>query len=318
MTHTLSCLRFLNAAQFTSGAVIAEQLGLSRASVSTALAAAEDFGITLERRHGAGYRLSQPLDWLDAARIQAALGTGSALRVAVLPRTDSTNKRLTSEPAHGHVLAAEWQDTGRGRMGRSWQGTLGGSLLFSLCWTFPGGANTLAGLPLAVGSMLADTLAAAGVAGIRLKWPNDLLLDTAEHGCRKAGGILIEIAGDAMGPVSTVIGIGINLDAPRVSDQAVAGLREGGLVLDRNALLSQLLAALEAGLQRFESEGFAAFRSHWEARHAWAGASVNVVDPAGNARHGILTGLTGDGALRLAGADGETIIHAGDVSLRRA
>ncbi|SMC28587.1 BirA family transcriptional regulator, biotin operon repressor / biotin-[acetyl-CoA-carboxylase] ligase [Andreprevotia lacus DSM 23236] len=317
MTHTLACLRFLNASSFTSGADIADRLGLSRASVSTALADSEAFGIALERRHGAGYRLTQDIDWLDAAAIQAALGPASHLRVEVLPRTDSTNKRLTAEPAHGRVLAAEWQDNGRGRMGRSWQGQLGGSLLFSLCWTFPGGANTLAGLPLAVGSMLAETLADCGVAGIKLKWPNDLLLEITQNGGRKAGGILIEIAGDAMGPVSTVIGIGLNLTAPRVADQAVAGLHEGGLTLSRNALLARLLGSLEAGLQRFAQNGFSAFRSQWEARHAWAGASVNVLDPAGGMRQGLLLGLTSEGALRLQTEAGETIIHAGDVSLRR-
>lgn len=318
MNHTLACLRFLNASSFTSGADIADRVGLSRASVSTALAASEDFGIALERRHGTGYRLNQDIDWLDAADIQTRLGSASNLRVEVLPRTDSTNKRLTAEPAHGRVLATEWQDSGRGRMGRSWQSQLGGSLMFSLCWTFPGGANTLAGLPLAVGSMLAEALADCGVTGIKLKWPNDLLLEVSHNGGRKTGGILIEIAGDAMGPVSTVIGIGLNLAAPRVADQAVAGLLEGGLTLPRNVLLARLLTALETGLQHFSLNGFSAFRSQWEARHAWAGASVNVLDPAGGVRQGTLLGLTSEGALRLQTEAGETIIHAGDVSLRRA
>ncbi|WP_035055897.1 biotin--[acetyl-CoA-carboxylase] ligase [Andreprevotia chitinilytica] len=319
MTHTLACLRFLNATSFTSGSGIADALGLSRASVSTALAEAEHFGVTLERRHGAGYRLTQDIDWLDAERIQQLLGKRSILQFATAPSTDSTNKRLAADPAHGRVLAAEWQDAGRGRMGRSWQGKLGGSLLFSLCWTFPGGANTLAGLPLAVGSILADALTHAGVGVIQLKWPNDLLLDANSSGAKKTGGILIEITGDAMGPVSTVIGIGLNLDAPDAKlDQPATGLREGGLMLDRNTLLAQLLAALEAGLTRFAAEGFAAFRANWEAHHAWTGATVNVLDPAGSIRHGVLLGLTSDGALRLGTSDGETIVHAGDVSLRRA
>ena len=312
MNHTLACLRHLSADQFVSGALIADALGLSRASVSTALAATEEFGITLERKHGVGYRLATHVDWLDAKIIRQHLPSHSVLDISVLERTDSTNKQMLAQPRHGQVLAAEWQDGGRGRMGRRWQGRLGGSLMFSLGWAFAGGAPTLAGLSLAVGCIVAETLAACGVSDMALKWPNDLLIGPA-----KTGGILIELAGDALGPAYAVIGIGINILAPAVDvNQNATGLREHGLALTRNDLLARLLERLEQGLEEFARNGFEVFRNRWEAHHIWQGRPVNLLSPDGSTLPGIARGVTAQGALRLETSSGERIIHAGDVSLR--
>ncbi len=82
-----------------------------------------------------------------------------------------------------------------------------------------------------------------------LKWPNDLLLGNA-----KAGGILIELTGDALGPAYAVIGIGLNILAPAVDVAQVAtGLRDHGLRLTRNDVLARLLERLEQGWKSFRA-----------------------------------------------------------------
>lgn len=312
MPRLIPALRLLDAAHFTSGKTIAERLGVSRASVSTTLARAEEYGVALERRHGAGYRLVRPVEWLDAAAI--ALAPNSALALEIVDQTESTNRALLAAPRHGRVLAAEWQSGGRGRMGRKWHGALGGSLLFSLAWTFPDGPAQLAGLPLAVGAAIARAIEATGVAGIGLKWPNDLLLPAG-----KVGGILIEMQGDALGPAQVVIGIGLNLRLPDDAlDQPAAALENAGLALDRNALFGRILAELEATLVRFAAEGFAPLRAEWEAHHVWQGQSAEVHLPDGSRLPGVIAGVADDGSLRLS-VDGQIrLIHSGDVSLRRS
>lgn len=312
MPRLIPALRLLDAAHFTSGKTIAERLGVSRASVSTTLARAEEYGIALERRHGAGYRLVRPVEWLDAAAI--ALAPNSALALEIVDQAESTNRALLAAPRHGRVLAAEWQSGGRGRMGRKWHGALGGSLLFSLAWTFPDGPAQLAGLPLAVGAAIARAIEATGVAGIGLKWPNDLLLPAG-----KVGGILIEMQGDALGPAQVVIGIGLNLRLPDDAlDQPAAALENAGLALDRNALFGRILAELEATLVRFAAEGFAPLRAEWEAHHVWQGQSAEVHLPDGSRLPGVIAGVADDGSLRLS-VDGQIrLIHSGDVSLRRS
>ena len=312
MPRLIPALRLLDAAHFTSGKTIAERLGVSRASVSTTLARAEEYGVALERRHGAGYRLVRPVEWLDAAAI--ALAPNSALALEIVDQAESTNRALLAAPSHGRVLAAEWQSGGRGRMGRKWHGALGGSLLFSLAWTFPDGPAQLAGLPLAVGAAIARAIEATGVAGIGLKWPNDLLLPAG-----KVGGILIEMQGDALGPAQVVIGIGLNLRLPDDAlDQPAAALENAGLALDRNALFGRILAELEATLVRFAAEGFAPLRAEWEAHHVWQGQSAEVHLPDGSRLPGVIAGVADDGSLRLS-VDGQIrLIHSGDVSLRRS
>lgn len=315
MPKLISCLRELDTARFTSGEEIAQRLGISRASVSTILSRAEDRGVHIERRHGLGYRLGRDIEWLDITQIRSELDPASVLDIERIDITDSTNRTLLADPRHGRVLAAEWQNGGRGRMGRKWLGTLGGSLLFSLAWTFPEGPAQLAGLPLAIGTALARAIEASGVAGIGLKWPNDLLLPTG-----KAGGILIEMQGDALGPAQVVIGIGLNLyrpDGVGPLDQPVAALADYGLQCGRNSLLGQLLAELERTLPRFAREGFAPLRSEWEKHHVWQQQLAVVHLPDGRTLAGTLLGVSDEGALRMQ-VDGESrLIHSGDVSLRK-
>lgn len=316
MLKLIACLRQLNADRFTSGETVADTLGISRASVSMTLSRAEAYGISLERRHGLGYRLQAPIEWLDPQSVMACLPSESALEIKITDNIESTNRALLMTPEHGRVLAAEWQSGGRGRMGRTWQGVIGGSLLFSLAWTFPEGPAQLVGLPLVVGVALSRAILAAGVAEISLKWPNDLLLPLG-----KAGGILIEMQGDAMGPAQAIIGVGINLHFPQTRnmllDQPVASLQDSGLHLGRNALFGRCLTELEQALQQFSFEGFSPFRTEWEARHTWQGCEAEVRMPDGRQLVGAIQGVAQDGALRLLVDGQERKFYSGDVSLRR-
>ncbi|WP_157670268.1 biotin--[acetyl-CoA-carboxylase] ligase [Chitinibacter sp. GC72] len=328
MTDPIRLLRELDAQHFTSGTLIAERLDISRSSVSTALAQAEQFGITLERRSGAGYRLEQDIDWLSLDTLRQYLPPDSILHITLADTLESSNRQLLKNPQHGHVLACEWQTGGRGRLGRRWLGSLGGSLMFSLAWQFNGGPAQLAGLSLAVGAIVAQSLREAGVAQIGLKWPNDLLLQRDASAAQsdnpdyaKVGGILIEMQGDALGPAQVVIGIGLNLSFPRhwqdELDQQAGSLQAAGLRDNRNALLGRLLGALEQGLGQFAQSGFAPMLAQWESLHVWQLQMVNVIAPDGQTQTGQLLGLAADGSLRLLCSDGEKLIHTGDVSLRR-
>ncbi|MBM5571481.1 MULTISPECIES: biotin--[acetyl-CoA-carboxylase] ligase [Deefgea] len=321
MHDTLSLLRELNAQEFTSGAQIAHNLGISRASVSLGLAKAEDYGIHVERRHGVGYRLSRPIEWLSSTLIQGYLPVDSISNITISNTLASTNRQLLLNPQHGQLLAAEWQDNGRGRLGRTWFGAVGGSLLFSYAWRFENGSAQLAGLPLAVGVAIATALQAAGVAKIALKWPNDLLLPDTAGAWGKVGGILIEMQGDALGPSHVVIGIGLNLDQPTAwqgeLNQTTASLNHGGLTCGRNQLLAHIVMQLEMTLTQFAVTGFAPLREQWEALHAWSNDTLNVIAASGHIQTGQFAGLAADGSLKLATAAGEVLVHSGDVSLRR-
>ena len=115
------------------------------------------------------------------------MGDGQVVR---LDSVKSTQDVARDMPV-GSVVVADHQTQGRGRMERRWEAPPGTALLVSFVLQ----PNPL--LSLAAG------VAAAEACGprVRLKWPNDLLLDD-----RKLGGILVEATAH-----KAVCGIGINL-----------------------------------------------------------------------------------------------------------
>ena len=172
-------------------------------------------------------------------------------------------RRAPRRDIHGAVLAAEWQTAGRGRRGRAWTAVAGGSLTFSLGWRFEQGAGFLAGLSLAVGVGVVHALEKEGIQGVGLKWPNDLI-----HRHLKVGGILVELNGDALGPSTVVVGVGLNVRMPRelkrdiaqpVSDlTSVVG--RGAPAIDRNRLLARLISELAVTLSMYAREGLRTVR----------------------------------------------------------
>ena len=327
-----SLLRQLSDGAFHSGEDLAAQVGLTRARVSQVLKDAESAGLALERIKGRGYRLLETPDFLDAKAVRTALaeqavlrGGGSRLTVEVVDQLDSTSsellRRAQKSDVHGVVLAAEWQTAGRGRRGRTWTAIAGGSLTFSLGWGFEQGAGFLAGLSLAVGVAVARALEVAGFRGIALKWPNDII-----HRHLKVGGILIEVNGDALGPSTTVIGVGLNVRLPAIARKdipvpvtdlaSIAG--RGAKDIDRNRLLASLIAELAAVLEQYAKEGFAPFAAEWQHRHAYQGKPVTLLLPDGATVAGKVAGVDASGALVLADGPRRARFLSGEISLRRA
>mgnify|MGYP002777070379 CR=1 FL=1 len=217
----------------------------------------------------------------------------------------------TVAPTRGcAVFVADAQTAGRGRHGRAWQTDPRGALAFTVLRRFSLPPARLAPLGLVVGLGVARGLAALGADALRVKWPNDLVMDDA-----KLGGILVEARGDAV-----AIGVGLNLDIAAMPgvDQAWTDLRRAGVVdTDRARALGAALRALLPALAHFEREGFAAFAGEWPRFDALAGRTVQV--QAGEATHeGLALGIDAGGGLRVRHADGERVHHSGEVSVRVA
>ena len=316
-------LRVLADADFHSGPDLARRLGASRGGVSRALRELEDLGIDLLKVPGRGYRMVAPYDWLDAAAVGALLGAQARhFRLELLDTCASTNtlmlERARAGAPSGSVIACELQSAGRGRRGNAWQSGLGDSLIFSLLWRFDKGAAGLSGLSLAAGVAAARSLAALGVEGVQLKWPNDLL-----HAGRKLGGILIELQGGAAGPAAAVIGIGLNLRLTESLRDAIAQpvtdiASIAAKLPRRNHLLAALLAELAQVLQLFAAQGFAPLREEWAARHAHQGKAATLSSGDGKSVSGRAVGVDQDGALLLETARGVERFLSGELSLRSA
>lgn len=315
-------LRRLADGRFHSGVDVAQALGRSRASLSEALKHASGLGVEVFSVRGKGYRLAHPIEFLDAAEASRALAETARrrIRLEVVDEIDSTSTRLMARGVAGEVtgacLAAEWQNAGRGRRGRSWVCALGGSLTFSLLWRFERGAGHLGGLSLAAGAAVARGLAEAGVARVQVKWPNDVIVDF-----RKIAGILVETSGEMQGPTVAVIGVGVNYRLPeavvdRIGQPVTDVVSCSASPVSRSVLLGRLLGHLTHALDEFEARGFEAIRPAWRSLHAYQGRRVRVLPPRQSPFDAEVVDVAPDGALIVSTASGPVRLSSADISLR--
>ena len=319
---TFLALRRLADGHFHSGQDIARSLNRSRATLSEALKLAPGLGVELFSIPGKGYKLAEPIEFLDAQAIASFLRAMDArVSLQIVDEIESTSTRLLQlaeeGAASGTCLAAEWQRSGRGRRGRSWVSSLGGSLTFSLLWRFERGAGHLGGLSLAVGEAVARALTASGVERVQVKWPNDVVADF-----RKLAGILVETSGEMQGPSVAVIGVGVNYRLGErvldLIDQPVTDVAQCSPVLpSRSELLARLLGTLAASLEEFDRHGFASSRDSWRAMHAYQGRRVRVLPGRDAPFDAEVTDVAPDGALVVTASDGRVVnLSSAEISLR--
>ncbi len=227
---------------------------------------------------------------------------GDATRLGEVGSTNDWLLARAETLPDGHWVVADRQTAGRGRRGRVWSDG-SGNLMASVLVRASGPVQQLSFVAaLALREAIFSLLAVEGEAleaRLRLKWPNDLLLDG-----QKLSGILLERAGDAL-----VIGIGANIA------QAPMGisLHAAGLAIDRDALFAALADRFASLRRLWAAEGFAPVRARWLAAASGLGNPI-VARLGGEEATGIFEGLASDGALQLRLGDGSLrAVHAGEV-----
>ena len=275
-----------------------------------------------------GTAARKPLDGTAVAR--AVLRPGGLWQaVEVVDRTGSTNADLLARALggapEGLVLVAEEQSAGRGRMGRTWVSPPYAALTFSLLVRPAAVPPARRGwLPLLAGVAVASAVTAVTGVQARLKWPNDVLADTA-----KLAGILAEAVGDAV-----VIGVGLNvstgpgeLPPPGPGALAATSLRiaapagpevAAGAALEREPLLIAILTDFERWYQAWcRAEGDperSGLRAGYSELSGTFGCHVRAELP-GQVLSGLAVGVDPDGRLLVRVSPGGVVpVAAGDVA----
>ena len=192
-------------------------------------------------------------------------------------------------------------------MGRHWESPEG-NLYCSTVIRLRDGDPPPHTLALVAANAVHALLAPLCAGEVRIKWPNDVLVDGA-----KIAGILLERSGDAV-----VAGIGINVTGHPVGlDRPVTSLLAQGMPDGDAAALQVRLAELFAHwLAIWRVQGLDPVRAHWLANAHPAGTPMRVVQPDGATVEGSFDTLDRDGMLILRLANGESrAIHAGDILL---
>lgn len=232
--------------------------------------------------------------------------------ILTVAETGSTNddlRELAREGiAEGTWLRAERQTAGRGRQGRGWEspaGNLYASTVVRLRADDPPPASLALVAGVALWDAIADHLPDRG--RLKLKWPNDLMLDGA-----KLSGILLEREADTV-----IVGCGANLaHHPAGLDRPVTCLKEAGTAPAPEVVLERLAENFDLRLASWRKSGLRPLLDAWRERALDPGTPVSVHERDGMMVAGEFAGVTDEGAMRLRLADGETrVIHAGDVFL---
>lgn len=221
-----------------------------------------------------------------------------------LPRVDSTNLRAAALPAWSAVLAGA-QTAGRGRNGRSWISDSGGVWLSAVV-PCPEPRARWAVLPLVAGWALIRSLQELGVAGPRLRWPNDVMVAR-----RKLAGILVE----RFSSETAVIGIGLNVfNSPEDFDASLAGstVRLADLVMLRCSLLDVSEAVLGSIRQAYavlSGGGFSGIVA--DLNRSWTPASrVTLQLHGGNTLiEGEFLGIDEQGRVRVEASDSGVCVY---------
>ena len=251
--------------------------------------------------------------------------------------TKSTNDDLLARWRAGELIdpvarIAHEQTAGKGRAGRVWLSNPEDTLCFSLAYPFHKRPKELSGLSLVIGlaaitgiaTALGTSESALHQQGLRLKWPNDLLLNNA-----KLGGILIEGGqSNPNAPTWMIIGLGLNLRHAALIEEGLGNHSSFGVsaldqlmahqapIPDTEFIWLKLIESFEKHLMQFDQHGFAYFKNSWTQWDAFNGQSVCISGAGKENIIGISAGVDETGALILNQHNQSVAIHAGDVSLR--
>ena len=166
--------------------------------------------------------------------------------------------------------------------------------------------------------MLCDSLRAVGISDAMVKWPNDVLVNSA-----KLAGILIESRTAASdNGTCIVIGIGINYkrgDEAQFIDQESTDLNTlcgaSGLP-DRSNLIAEIATALVDVVTADVPAAVSNLSTRWNLYDALNGLEVNATVAGGESVVGRADGIDASGGFRIRTLSGTRVFSSADVSVR--
>lgn len=322
-SNRIKVLKLLSHKEFVSGQKIAASLSISRTAVNKHITTLKHYGIDIYQVRGKGYKLAKPVELLSTDAIAQALIPISGLNASntfYFPVIGSTNDFLCDNKLFNKfplaLCVADYQEQGRGRLGRRWQSSMGANLTFSMSVSFKLPIQRVSTLSLRVGVAIAEAISQLVSVDIELKWPNDLY-----YRGRKLGGILIQLVGGAKGQTSAIIGIGINIGsqpANITTEYGVTSLNEiANLQVSRVDLLANIIAMLQKQFQQLSDAQEQDFIAQWSKYDMLANNPLEFIQQQSK-ESGVGMGIDANGGYKVKMADNEIVtLYGGEISIRK-
>lgn len=225
--------------------------------------------------------------------------TGIAVLDQCVSTMDVAHAHAVAGAPHGFVVVTEEQRAGRGRTGKTWVSGRGKGVWTSIVLRHAD-LSASGVLSLRIGLELAERLEIRSGRSLMVKWPNDVMHDSA-----KVAGILTEARWRGTALEWIVVGVGVNIVAAD-TDVASAGL--GSQCAPAAVLVDIVRAVLAAASRTGELDGdelarYAA-RDHANGRQ--------VVAPL----EGVVLGITARGGVMIRTRAGDAVAVAGSLVFR--
>jgi BirA family biotin operon repressor/biotin-[acetyl-CoA-carboxylase] ligase len=223
------------------------------------------------------------------------------MKLIKLDAIDSTNEFLKGlsnkqEVQNFTVVTAETQLKGKGQMGAKWDSESGKNLIMSvLVSNFLFEIEDVFNLNVVVSLAVINVLEAYGIPELSIKWPNDIMSAN-----KKIGGILIENSIKGDGTITSVVGLGLNINQiqfenlPRASSLAVICNSN----FDKDEILFQIVTKLEEMIP-FYNENATSIWEDYSKKLFKIGVPTAFSDENNQNFMGIITGVSSIGKLQI-------------------
>ena len=202
-----------------------------------------------------------------------------------------------------HVIIAEKQTKGRGRLGKKWSSPHSGNIYMTICTE-----NDLSKLPISLITGLICKKAINRISNkliITLKWPNDILLNN-----KKIGGILVE-SEVYNKKIRTIIGIGININIKK-EESWWGDLSKFSIEAKRNELINQILSDF---IEKSDKLDFN-WMDEWKNSCIHMNKKIKINNGDAFEKEAIFLGVDKNGNAIVKTDQGKEFISSGEISIK--
>ena len=223
------------------------------------------------------------------------------MKLIKLDAIDSTNEFLKGlsnkqEVQNFTVVTAESQLKGKGQMGAKWDSESGKNLIMSvLVADFLSDIEEVFNLNVVVSLTVIQVLESYAIPELSIKWPNDIMSAN-----KKIGGILIENSIKGDGTITSVVGLGLNINQiqfenlPRASSLAVICNSN----FDKEEILFKIMAKLEEMILLYKENTVSIWKDY-SGKLFRTGIPTAFSDANGKNFMGIIIGVSSIGMLQI-------------------
>lgn len=312
----------LNDDSFISGEEIGNRLNISRAAVSKNVSRLKEMGYSIEAVNNKGYHLDKNYDLLNVFELKNGLETKFLGHEAIYfdeigSTNDEAKKRALDSEKAGFLVFSDFQNAGKGRLGRTWNCEKGAALYFSFILRPDIMPYEAPLLTLVAGIGVMKAIKKITGFDVKIKWPNDIVVNG-----KKIVGILTEMNAEIEQIKYVVVGIGININNSvfdeEISYKATSLKIEANKSFSRIKILQQCLSEIEKSYLIFEKNGFSALRQEYKDACINMGMDVKLM-LKNEEIIGKAVDINENGEIVVEKKSGERInVFGGEVSLRRA